>query len=273
MKFKTGFVFFCIFVVLFATSASAAEGRTIQYRTIGNVCCFCLNDLEKVSDISVETAYGAYMDKGDDEMKAALMQYYAADIAVLQSQASPFVVVSDEDWFFDDVMYGFFSGLMTGTSTTSFSPNTPATRAMILTMLHRMEGSPDIPSDIDVPSFDDASDAWYFDALRWAVYEGLVSGYGDGRFGPNDSITREQLAVLLFRYAQSKGLTAVTPKEHLLGFCDREMISTYAISAMNWAVGQNLISGDTGGRLNPCGDATRAQVAAVLHRFYEIILK
>ena len=85
-------------MVLFATSASAAEGRTIQYRTIGNVCCFCLNDLEKVSDISVETAYGAYMDKEDDEMKAALMQYNAADIAVLQSQASPFVDVSDEDY-------------------------------------------------------------------------------------------------------------------------------------------------------------------------------
>ena len=181
-----------------------------------------------------------------------------------QTAGTPFTDVSESDWFYDDVMYVYEKGLMNGTGGTAFSPYLTTTRGMIVTILYRMEGSPTVTESCLFA--DVKSGSYYEKAITWAAANGIVNGYSSEQFGPNDNITREQLAAIFYRYAGYKGMEAVTLAEHLTGFADSDKISTYAISAMNWAVGEGLIQG-SGNYLSPQGDATRAQVAAILHRF------
>ena len=186
------------------------------------------------------------------------------------SEELPFTDVAENDWFVDAVRYVYENGMMSGTSSTTFSPSVTTTRGMIVTILHRLEGAPS--SQESVAFLDVPADQYYADAVAWAAENGIVGGYGNGKFGPNDPITREQMAAILYRYAQYKGMTAVTLEENLIGFSDQEQVSGYAVQAMNWAVGQELISGMGDGTLNPQGNATRAQVAVILTRFCENIL-
>ena len=178
----------------------------------------------------------------------------------------PFADVSGSDWFYNDVRYVYEKGIMDGTGADRFSPNAPLTRAMIVTILYRMAGSPSVSGSSDFT--DVAAGKWFAKAVAWAAANGIVNGYGSGLFGPNDPVTREQLAAILYRYAVYGGMTAVTLEENLGSFADTAQLSAYAIQAMNWAVGQGLING-SGSNLVPKAQATRAQVAAIIHRYLE----
>lgn len=178
----------------------------------------------------------------------------------------PFADVSGSDWFYNDVRYVYEKGIMDGTGIDRFSPNAPLTRAMIVTILYRMAGSPSVSGSSDFT--DVTAGKWFAKAVAWAAANGIVNGYGSGLFGPNDPVTREQLAAILYRYAVYGGMTAVTLEENLGSFADTAQLSAYAIQAMNWAVGQGLING-SGSNLVPKAQATRAQVAAIIHRYLE----
>lgn len=174
-----------------------------------------------------------------------------------------FVDVLPTDWFYEAVQYVFEKGLMLGVSDTEFGPNLSTTRGMIVTILYRMEGEPEAAAS---PFTDVEPGLWYSDAIGWGAANDIVNGYGDGRFGPNDQITREQMAAIFFRYAQYKGYD-VTARADLSGYADADQISPYAVEAMQWAVGVKLIGGMTADTLAPKGQATRAQVATMLMRF------
>ena len=178
-----------------------------------------------------------------------------------------FTDVSTSDWFYDDVAYVYEEGLMQGTGSATFSPYLSTTRGMIVTILHRMEGEPAVSGACP---FDDVkSGSYYEDAITWAATNSIVSGYGNGKFGPDDSITREQLAAILYNYAKLKGYdVSVGENANILSYNDAKQISEYAISAMQWACGTGLIQGSAG-NLMPKDGATRAQVAAILHRFMD----
>lgn len=176
----------------------------------------------------------------------------------------PFADVTDGAWYADAVQYVYENGLMSGTSAAQFSPDMTTTRAMIVTILYRLEDSP----AASAPGFADvAAGAYYADAVAWAGANGIVAGISETEFAPDAPITREQLAVILYRYAQYKGLEAVDLAEHLSGYSDADMVSSYAVQAMNWAVGQGLISGTGANLLQPQGSATRAQAAVILMQF------
>ena len=178
----------------------------------------------------------------------------------------PFIDVNANDWFYGDVEYVYTKGIMSGTGATIFDPNSQLTRGMIVTILYRMEKEPAVSGASKFTDVDIAQ--WYGKAVVWAADNGIVTGYSDTAFGPNDPVTREQLAAILYRYAVYRGMTAVTLEENLGGFADADQISSYAIPAMNWAVGKGLING-SGSTLAPKAQATRAQVAAIIHRYLE----
>ena len=180
--------------------------------------------------------------------------------------ANPFTDVSEKDWFYGDVMFVYENGLMLGTSKTLFSPHGTATRGMMATILWRMEGS---PAPKGKNSFTDVeAGKWYADAITWAAENGIFAGYGKDKFGPDDPITREQLAAIFYRYADYKGYD-LTVKGNLDKFKDADKITDYAKTAMQWAVGSGLVKGKSGNLLDPQGTATRAEIAAMLHRFIE----
>lgn len=175
--------------------------------------------------------------------------------------ALPFTDVKSGNWFYDAVKYAYAQGLMTGTSATTFAPNGTMNRAMIVTVLYRLEKSPAVTSAskfTDVPA-----GQWYSDAVAWAAANKIVNGYDETTFGPMNAVTREQMAAILFRYEQVKGLENVTLEENLNRFPDQNKISAYAIPALQWAVGQKIINGNADGTLDPTGTATRAQVAQI----------
>ncbi|MGI6628558.1 MAG: immunoglobulin-like domain-containing protein [Bacillota bacterium] len=178
---------------------------------------------------------------------------------------SPFKDVEETDWFYNSVKYVFENGLMTGTSTDIFNPLLDTNRAMIVTILHRLEKTPDAPANM----FTDVdAGTWYTGAVAWAAANGIVKGYGGGLFGPTDSVTREQLACILYNYARYAGYD-VSQSAELTGFVDGGSTSAWAVEAMQWAVGSGLIRGKGNGLLDPTGPATRAEVAAILERFIE----
>ena len=180
--------------------------------------------------------------------------------------ANPFTDVSEKDWFYGDVMFVYENGLMLGTSKTLFSPYGTATRGMMATILWRMEGS---PAPKGKNSFTDVeAGKWYADAITWTAENGIFAGYGKDKFGPDDPITREQLAAIFYRYADYKGYD-LTVKGNLDKFKDADKITDYAKTAMQWAVGSSLVKGKSGNLLDPQGTATRAEIAAMLHRFIE----
>ena len=179
---------------------------------------------------------------------------------------NPFTDISEKDWFYGDVMFVYENGLMLGTSKTLFSPHGTAMRGMMATILWRMEGSP-VPKGKN--SFTDVeAGKWYAAAITWTAENGIFAGYGKDKFGPDDPITREQLAAIFYRYADYKGYD-LTVKGDLDKFKDADKITDYAKTAMQWAVGSGLVKGKSGNLLDPQGTATRAEIAAMLHRFIE----
>lgn len=176
-----------------------------------------------------------------------------------------FADVDADAWYHEAVDYVVRNDLMLGTDSSHFAPNTSTTRAMIVTILWRMEGSPVVNYAMDFS--DVATDAWYAEAVRWAAANGIVKGYDNGAFGPDDAITREQMASILYRYSQYKEYDVSAGEEtDLRSYDDAFAVSAYAIPAMQWACGEGLIQGD-GANLLPGGDAARCQAAAILMRF------
>lgn len=175
--------------------------------------------------------------------------------------------VSANDWFASAVDYVTGKGMMNGTADNTFSPKANTTRGMIVTVLYRLENQP----STSAASFTDvASGAYYANAVAWANANGIVSGYGSGKFGPNDKVTREQLAAILYRYAQYKKYdVSVGEDTNILSYDDAQSISSYAIPAIQWACGAGVVTGKSGSKLDSKGNATRAEVAAMLMRFCE----
>ena len=179
----------------------------------------------------------------------------------------PFADVPEGAWYEDAVRYVYENGLMTGTGADTFAPDQPTSRAMIATILWRMAGSPVVNYLMDYDDVDPS--AWYGEAVRWASSAGVVTGYGDGTFGPDALITREQLAVMLYRFAAFRGYDVSAGGMAVREFDDYGDISDWALEAMAWAVDAGLLGGKEGNVLDPAGTATRAEVAAVLQRFLE----
>ena len=175
--------------------------------------------------------------------------------------------VSANDWFASAVDYVTGKGMMNGTADNTFSPKANTTRGMVVTVLYRLENQP----STSAASFTDvASGAYYANAVAWANANGIVSGYGSGKFGPNDKVTREQLAAILYRYAQYKKYdVSVGEDTNILSYDDAQSISSYAIPAIQWACGAGVVTGKSGSKLDSKGNATRAEVAAMLMRFCE----
>lgn len=177
----------------------------------------------------------------------------------------PFTDVASGAWYYDAVSFVYKRGLMSGTGDNLFSPNVTTSRGMIVTILYRLDGSPSASS----AGFTDVtSGQWYTDAVNWAAANDIVAGYGNGLFGPNDTVTREQMAVILYRYAQYKGYDT-SASNSLNGYTDVGGVSSWALTAMQWANAEGLINGTSSTTLSPTSGATRAEVAQILMRFCE----
>ncbi len=186
--------------------------------------------------------------------------------AVVYGTPKSFGDVAESDWYYEAVSFVSQYGVMSGTSDTSFEPDKNMSRAMLVTVLYRLAGEPAVNG---TNNFTDVQDGqWYTDAVKWASANGIVSGYGGGLFGTNDSVTREQLATILYNYAKNKGCD-MTKTADLKTFADASKVSSWAETALSWANGTGLIKGETSTTILPSGNATRAQAATILMRFYE----
>lgn len=182
----------------------------------------------------------------------------------------PFTDVAEDAWYYGAVSYVAQRGLMTGVSSNVFTPDATLTRAQLVQILYALEGRPAVSS---ASAFTDvASGAWYANAVSWAAASGVASGVGSGAFGPNDPLTREQLALILYRYAQNQGYDTTQGGMAVREFADYASISNWALEAVQWAVNAGLISGIGNGMLSPNGTATRAQVAVILMQFCQQVM-
>lgn len=189
---------------------------------------------------------------------------FAADA---QTQPLPFADVAAEDWFYDAVAFAYDAGIMTGVNESAFAPDAATTRAMIASVLYRLAGSPDLSGEIlGYPYADVPGDTWYAMPIYWARLHNIMNGYSASQFGPNDPITREQLAATLYKYAAYTGID-LSARADLSSYSDAPSISAWAIDAMRWANAESLISGITTTTLAPSANATRAQVAAIFQRY------
>ncbi len=195
-------------------------------------------------------------------MPASAVKVEAVFVLAEIPWTNPFSDVSNDDWHYEAVRFVQERGLMNGYSDSRFGPNEPLSRAQLAQILFNKAGRPVVNYLLDFS--DVAGEAWYTEAIRWATSQGIVGGYGNGMFGPNDPITREQLAVMLWRYS---GSPAATNKD--LHFTDADKASGYALEALRWAVGNGILNGYGDGRLGPQGQATRAQVAQMLKNYLE----
>ena len=209
-------------------------------------------------------------DKGDGKytfkMPASKVTVEAVFTAA-KVEGLPFTDVTSGDWFYDAVAYVYDKGMMEGTTDTTFAPTMNLTRSMIAQVLYNLEERPEAPGAAGFP--DVAAGAWYADAVNWAAARGIVKGYDTGAFGPEDSVTREQLAAILYRYAQAKGYDTTQGGMAVREFSDSASISDWAQEAMAWAVNAQVLSGKGNGVLDPQGTATRAEVAQMLMNFGE----
>ena len=179
----------------------------------------------------------------------------------------PFLDVNEGDWFYAAVAYAYENGLMDGVGGNRFAPNSATTRAQLVTILYRMEGQPAVSGDL--PFTDVESGTWYTDAILWAAQNNIVNGVSDTAFAPNQALTREQMAAILYRYAEYKGAD-LSASADLSGYTDAGQIATYAQAAMAWSTGTGLITGTSDTTLSPRGTATRAQVATILQRMSDL---
>ena len=255
--------------ILYVTANSASGSK--YYEISGQYAYAAVQNQEKVPNVS-------YVEMDDSHF--TITTYRASDMSVVDTftinrtngssaDGLPFTDVKSGSWFEDAVDYVYAKGMMTGTSATTFAPNSTTTRAMIVTILYRLENEP----AAGTASFTDvASSAYYAKAVAWAAENGVVTGTTETTFAPNSPITREQMAAILYRYAGLKGYDA-NQKADLSGYTDAGTISAYASDALAWTNAQGLITGVTDTTLAPKNSVTRAQVATILMRFCETIAR
>mgnify|MGYP001000322941 CR=1 FL=1 len=184
--------------------------------------------------------------------------------------SKPFADVDITRWYHEGIDFVLLNGLFNGTSGTTFEPNADMTRAMLVTVLWRLDK--ELDATVSSLFADVADGTWYTDAVAWAAENEIVKGYDEDTFGPNDQITREQMAAILYRYASYKGYD-LTASNDLARYTDSGDVSAWALTAMKWAVAEELITGVSATSLDPAGNASRAQVATILMRFVENIVK
>ena len=257
----------------YTLTATAGEGGTISpsgkvrvARNDDKTFTITPNEGFAIADVTVDgKSVGAVTSY--TEKKVTKEHTIAASFRAKDEKAAwnPFTDVKEGDWFYESVRYVFEKGLMNGTDSDRFSPEQSASRAMLVAMLWRLAGQPAVNEA--APFTDVTANAYYAEAAVWAAENGIVKGYGDNLFGPNDPVTREQLAAILYRYAQVKGQDTAMAGD-LSGFADQP--SGWASEPVRWAVGAGLLSGKGGGVLNPTGNATRAETAAMLMRYLEL---
>lgn len=247
-----------------ASASQAVPGKVITLTATPN-SGYVLQSL-RVSDASGKSVSLTHQGSGKYTftMPASAVTVSAVFEAETVKPQLPFTDVPAGSWYYDAVQYVYEEGLMGGTGNNRFSPDLTTSRAMIVTILYRLEGSPAVTGGM---SFADVSDGqWYSDGVAWASANGIVTGYSNGSFGPNDTITREQMAAILYRYARYKGYD-VSARAQLNSYSDASQVASYATDSMSWAVGSGLITGTSGTTLSPAGSATRAQAAVILARF------
>lgn len=224
-----------------------------------NLTVYYINDEGKATEMA-----GAYYDASSGCV--IFVTEHFSIFAIVYDDTVRFTDVSEKDWYYEAVKYVSQNNIMNGTSDTIFNPGTDMTRAMLVTVLYRLEGKPNISG---TNSFTDVKDGqWYTSAIVWASQNSIVSGYGGGLFGTNDSITREQMAAILYKYAKYKGYNLAAMSD-LTAYTDISNISNWSQTAMKWANYKGLINGVSDNKLVPEGNATRAQVATILKRFVE----
>lgn len=183
---------------------------------------------------------------------------------------NPFTDVATDDWFYENILFVYKNGLMTGTSPDNFNPGGTMTRAMLVTVLYRMSGDTGSYTNIFT---DVGSGTWYENAAAWAAVNKITGGTGNGCFDPAMEVTREQFAVMLYNYARYKGMDVSAGEDtNILSYNDALSISDYAYAALQWACGTGIINGDNNDNLNPQSSVTRAEVAAMLQRFIENVI-
>ncbi|MDR2357697.1 MAG: S-layer homology domain-containing protein [Oscillospiraceae bacterium] len=252
-----------------AASLSITQGGVINVST-GNVVSsgsmLVINQRYMCVDEGAEAVITASTDASGQ-----VDGYYMTD-GVAVTKHGVFSDVRNSDWFYDAVDYAYKNKLLNGTAADAFSPNGSMTRGMFVTALYRLDGTPPVT---DAGEFSDAADPlqYYYGAVSWANGNGIVMGYGDGRFLPSESITREQMAVIMYRYALYKGIDAdaVGGEEALGAFSDGGDVSEYAVPAVRWASALGIVNGSDG-MLLPGRTATRAQVAQIILNFCEKII-
>lgn len=246
-----------------ASASQAAQGKVITLTALPN-SGYVLKSL------TVTTASGTSVPVANQSsgkytftMPAAAVTVKAVFAAQETDPGFPFADVAKESWYYEGVRYAYENGLMSGTGEGTFSPDLPTSRGMLVTILYRLAGSPAAGS----ASFTDvAKGQWYADGVAWASANGVVSGYPDGSFRPNDTITREQMAAILYQYARIQGKLDDS-RADLSIFSDLDSLSAYAKEPMSWAVAQGLFSGVSADTLAPGGSTTRAQAAVILTAF------
>ena len=253
---------------LTASRSQAASGRTITLTAVPDEG-YVLQEVTAVTSAGKSLSLTRQKDGTYAfTMPAARVTVSAAFVSEDQGEAAeeplPFSDVADSAWYTQAVAYVYRQGLMSGTAQDQFSPDLTTNRAMLVTILYRLAGSPGVDGG---SAFTDVSGGdWFASGVAWASANGIVTGYGDGRFGPNDPITREQMAAILYRYAGFAG-QSTAGRADLSGYTDAGQVSPYAAEAMGWAVDRGLITGVSADTLSPGGSATRAQVATILMRF------
>ncbi len=250
------------------STASASKGTAVTVTVTPNTGY-------KLDKLTAEDGDGKALtltDKGEGKytftMPASKVTVTAAFISESE-WSNPFADVSTGDWYYDAVAYVNQHNIMNGTAAPTFAPGSNLTRGMIAQVLYNLEQKPQGGTSVFT---DVAADAWYADAVNWAAGKNIVGGYGEGKFGPEDSVTREQMAAILYRYAQYKGYDTKATAD-LAAYTDVQSVSDWALAAMQWANASGLINGRTETTLVPGGTATRAEVASILMRFCENIAK
>lgn len=253
---------------LTASRSQAASGRTITLTAVPDEG-YVLREVTAVTSAGKSLSLskekdGTYTFSMPAARVTVSAVFVSEDQGEIAEEPLPFTDVASDAWYGQAAAYVYRQGLMSGTAQDRFSPDLTTNRAMLVTILYRLAGSPAVDGG---SAFTDVSGGdWFASGVAWASANGIVTGYGDGRFGPNDPITREQMAAILYRYAGFAGQSTAGQAD-LSGYTDAGQVSPYAAEAMGWAVDRGLITGVSAGTLAPGGSATRAQVATILMRF------
>ena len=246
---------------------NVARGETLSFTVEASEGYYIKNVLVDGKSVTLDDN-GAYqfISVGEDHTITALFAQYTN--SGYNSYINKFADVKTSDWFYNNVRFAYTMGLMNGTSATTFSPGDPTARAQFITVLWRMSGSPVVPGS-ECRFNDVASGAYYYEAVRWGVANGIINGYSATVFDPNGQVTREQLITMLFRYAKNYAGDDVAKYDttNILGYSDVLQISKGMTQPFQWGIGAKIISGTSATTLTPQGTATRAQVAAILSRY------